>query len=126
MRSKIIRVIIPVVILSIGIFYYYTPPAETIWVPKCPWWMLTGTYCPSCGIQRFLHELLTGHLLSAFRLNPFLMISLPYATLAILGKWYNINGKLDDLNRFIYSRKVLIAYLTLYLIWWAIRIIFKI
>ena len=111
MRSKIIRVIIPVVILSIGIFYYYTPPAETIWVPKCPWWMLTGTYCPSCGIQRFLHEL---------------MISLPYATLAILGKWYNINGKLDDLNRFIYSRKVLIAYLTLYLIWWAIRIIFKI
>ena len=126
MRSRIIRVIIPVVILSIGIFYCYIPPADTIWVPKCPWWMLTNTYCPSCGVQRFLHELLAGHLLAALRLNSFLMVSLPYAALAILGRWYNINGTFDGLNRFIYSRKVLIAYLVLYFIWWVIRIVFKV
>lgn len=114
------------VILAIGIFYYHIPPADTVWVPKCPWWLMTGTYCPSCGIQRFLHELTTGHILTALRLNPFLMLSLPYATLAVLGKWYNINGVFDGVNRVIYSRRVLITYLVLYFIWWGIRIVFSI
>lgn len=114
------------VVLSIGIIYYYVIPEESIWVPKCPWWLATGTYCPSCGIQRFLHAFLTGHMLEAFRLNPFLLISIPYALMAVLGKWYNINGVFSRMNRMLYSRVVLIAYLALFFSWWAIRIIFKV
>lgn len=126
MRSTLIRVLIPVVLLAIGIFYYYIVPENSIWVPKCPWWALTGTYCPSCGIQRFFHLLFTGHIIDAFCLNPFLLLSLPYALLAVLGKWYNINGVFDKLNRFIYNRKVLIAYLVLFFVWWAVRIVFNV
>ena len=124
MPIRWIRIVIPVVILSIGIIYYYINPSETGWMPKCPWWLLTDTYCPSCGIQRFLHLLLTGHFIEALCMNPFLMISLPYATLAVLGKWYNINGVFNRLNRFIYSRKVLLVYIILFFIWWGIRIVF--
>ena len=59
-------------------------------------------------------------------MNPFLTISIPYALLAVLGKWYNINGIFDRLNRFIYSRKVLLTYVVFFLMWWVVRIIFGI
>lgn len=114
------------VALSIGIIYYYVIPEDSIWVPKCPWWLLTNTYCPSCGIQRFLHAFLTGRILEALHINPFLLISVPYAILAVIGKWYNINGVFCRMNKILYSRKVLIAYVILFFSWWAIRIIFDI
>ena len=111
---------------SIGIIYFFVNPELSIWMPKCPWWLLTDTYCPACGLQRFLHSLLRGNIIDAFLINPFLLISLPYAVLAVLGKWYNVNGIFNKLNRFIYKRNVLIAYIVLYFVWWAIRIIFNI
>ena len=126
MSTRITRIIIPIVILAIGIIYYYIAPENTIWIPKCPWWLITGTYCPSCGIQRLLHALLTGRILEALCINPFLLISIPYAFFAVLGKWYNINGVFDRMNKFIYSRRVLIAYVILFFSWWVIRIIFSI
>lgn len=126
MRIMIIRIIIPMILLFIGIIYYYVVPEETIWIPKCPWWLITGTYCPSCGVQRFLHLLLMGRIRDAFYINPFLLISIPYAILAVIGKWYNINGVFCRLNKILYSRNVLIAYSILFFIWWLIRIIFKI
>ena len=126
MRINTIRIIIPVVLLSIGIFYYYIIPDNNLWIPKCPWWLITGTYCPSCGFQRFLHLFLTGHLWDAFCMNPFLLLSLPYAALAVIGRWYNINGMFDPLNRFLYSRKVLLTYAFLFFGWWVIRIILKV
>ena len=89
----------------------------------------TEAKCPpflSAHILSFLHLLLTGHFIEALCMNPFLMISLPYATLAVLGKWYNINGVFNRLNRFIYSRKVLLVYIILFFIWWGIRIVFGI
>lgn len=126
MPIRLIRIMIPVVIVSIGIIYYYNNPTYSLWALKCPWWLLTGTYCPSCGIQRFLHQLLCGNIIDAFLLNPFLLLSIPYAILAVLGKWYNINGVFDKTNRIIYKRQTLILYIVLYFVWWAIRIIFKV
>ena len=126
MRLILIRIMIPIVILAIGIIYFFVNPELSIWMPKCPWWLLTDTYCPACGLQRFLHSLLRGNIIDAFLINPFLLISFPYAVLAVLGKWYNINGIFNKVNRFIYKRNVLIAYIVLYFVWWAIRIIFNI
>lgn len=126
MRITTIRIIIPVVGLSIGIIYYYLAPEETIWSPKCLWWLATGTNCPSCGIQRFLHLFLTGRIVDAFRINPFLLISLPYAVLAVVGKWYNINNVFAKLNQFLYSRIILMIYVVLFFAWWIIRILFDV
>lgn len=112
---------IPMVIVSVGIFYYLLPPEDYVWIPKCPWWLLTGTYCPSCGVQRFLHALLNGRFCEAFCLNPFLIFSIPYAALAVLGKWYNVNGLFDRMNKIIYSRRILILYVFLFFFWWILR-----
>lgn len=119
--NKFLPYIIPILTLSLGIIYFFVDPNLSILCPKCPWWFLTGTYCPSCGIQRFLHFLLNGDFYKAFYVNPFLMLSFPYAILAVLGKWYNYKNKLDKLNYYLYHRTTLITYLALFFSWWIIR-----
>ena len=55
------------------LFYFLDPAASHgFWV--CPFHRLTGWYCPGCGGQRALHELLHGRFAAAFQLNPFAMV----------------------------------------------------
>ncbi|MBQ8674296.1 MAG: DUF2752 domain-containing protein [Bacteroides sp.] len=96
-------------------------PSDSVFFPKCPWLMLTGTECPSCGVQRFIHHLLNGRLLTAFHTNPFLTLALPYAALAVLGKWYNYKGIFNGVNRFVYHRITLYIYVFIFLFWWVYR-----
>jgi hypothetical protein len=56
--------------LVIGLLYAYDP-ATTAWFPSCPFRALTGLLCPLCGSLRAAHELLHGHIVDAFLLNPF-------------------------------------------------------
>ena len=53
-------------------------PATDWFFPPCPFRALTGLLCPGCGTLRALHELLNGHLFAALRLNPLMMLLLPY------------------------------------------------
>ena len=53
-------------------------PATTWFFPPCPFRALTGYLCPGCGTLRALHQLLNGHVAAAFRLNPLMMLLLPY------------------------------------------------
>lgn len=50
--------------------------------PPCPFWWLTGIYCPGCGSTRGLHALLHGMPLRALDFNPLLVIALPFLGLA--------------------------------------------
>jgi len=64
------------------VFYFFDPStSQGFWV--CPFHRLTGWYCPGCGGQRALHELLHGHFAAALRLNPFaVLVFLPLAVYA--------------------------------------------
>ena len=53
-------------------------PASAGFFPPCPFRAMTGYLCPGCGTTRALHEILNGHFLAAFRLNPVMMLLLPY------------------------------------------------
>jgi hypothetical protein len=46
--------------------------------------MLTGLTCPGCGTTRGLHHLLHGNVATAFQLNPFLILALPFFLYALL------------------------------------------
>lgn len=45
--------------------------------PTCPFRALTGLQCPGCGSTRALHQLLHGHPLVAFELNPLIVVAIP-------------------------------------------------
>jgi hypothetical protein len=53
-------------------------PATSGVFPPCPFRVLTGWLCPGCGSLRAMHQLLLGNFATAFALNPFAVISLPF------------------------------------------------
>jgi hypothetical protein len=56
---------------------YWFNPVEHSFFPKCIFHALTGLDCPGCGGLRAAHQLLHGHFLNAFKLNPMLICLLP-------------------------------------------------
>ena len=53
-------------------------PARYHFYPVCFLHKTTGLLCPGCGVLRASHQLLHGHVAAAFRLNPMLVVSLPF------------------------------------------------
>lgn len=74
----------PVAILTVlslaaagGMLLLYRYHPSELRLPQCVWFSLTGLYCPGCGSTRALHYLLHGELGRAFRMNGFMVLSLP-------------------------------------------------
>jgi len=53
-------------------------PAQIRALPLCPFRALTGLDCPGCGALRASHQILHGNLAAAFRLNPLVILFLPF------------------------------------------------
>jgi Protein of unknown function (DUF2752) len=64
-------------------YLFLFDPAKGIGYPSCPFRMLTGWQCPGCGTTRALHQLLHGHPVTAFELNPLLIVALPLIAFAL-------------------------------------------
>ena len=75
-------------------YLFFFEPGRTGFFPVCPFRALTGLNCPGCGTARGLHQLLHGNVLTAFELNPLLVLTLPvlayilisYTRFAITGR----------------------------------------
>ena len=96
-------------------------PEETIWMPKCPVYVLTGLKCPSCGIQRAIHSLLHFHFVQAFKYNYFLIFVLPYIISLAIVTWLDPKNRLKRLKRLCYSNKTVYFYLICMTAWWVVR-----
>jgi hypothetical protein len=106
-------------IVGLGFLYLFNP-ASTSFYPTCPFFWATGCYCPGCGTLRALHQLMRGHLLAAFGLNPLMVLSLPFlgysalsqARLAILG---------SPLKSVFIGPRLIWGLLVLILAYWVLR-----
>jgi len=68
-------VLLPVAAAGLVLFCF--DPRRYHFYPPCFFHQTTGLLCAGCGALRALHQLLHGHLLTAFRFNPLLVVSLP-------------------------------------------------
>lgn len=66
-----------VVIAAAVAVYFLFNPLKAGFFPRCPFYVLTGLYCPGCGSQRAFHALLHGHLLTAAHDNLLSVLALP-------------------------------------------------
>ena len=73
-----------VAILVTGAVLFLFNPTQYGLYPACPLHKLTGLSCPGCGSLRALHQLAHGHFGEALRLNPPLMIALPFLSWMVL------------------------------------------
>lgn len=67
---------LPVAIVALVLFCF--DPRRYHFYPVCFFHKTTGLLCAGCGAMRALHQLLHGHLVTAFRFNPLLIVSLPF------------------------------------------------
>lgn len=86
MRRRVGQVLIVVLLAGIAVTYKYLDPAVVPIFPRCPFRLLTGYLCPGCGSQRAIHHLLNLDLPGAWRMNPLLVIALPYLLLGLILK----------------------------------------
>ena len=67
-----------------AVYLFIFGPGQTGFFPLCPFRLFTGYQCPGCGTTRALHQLVHGHFLAAFMLNPLLLIASPFLLWALL------------------------------------------
>ena len=72
-------------LLAAGAAYLFAfEPGKTGFFPICMFRFFTGFTCPGCGTTRALHQIVHGHFLTAFTLNPLFMIAIPFLLFAFL------------------------------------------
>jgi hypothetical protein len=70
-----IRLFIVMTILCLAalVVLYLGHPSEYSCMPRCPFYLLTGMYCPGCGALRAIHYFLHGNISASVRHHPFLL-----------------------------------------------------
>lgn len=96
-------------------------PAESVWMPKCPFKLLTGLSCPGCGGQRAAHALLHGDVVGALRYNWFLIYAAPYLLLLIVERFFLKGDWQQKVQRFAESKFVVMFYVFSYFAWMVVR-----
>lgn len=116
--DKIMPYAFPVIVILLGVVYYFVNPSANGHPIQCPWRLRTGTLCPACGSQRALNALVHGNVLQALSYNYFFILSIPYALIAVLISWYNRSHRFDGLKRIAFHPITLKAYVVLFFVWW--------
>src|SRR5215218_11212240 len=88
-KRAILRLVLTVAVMIAGaaLLYAHNPvpePGHVSYFPPCPFYKLTGCYCPGCGGTRALHHLLHGRVATAFDFNPLLIVALPFIGYALV------------------------------------------
>jgi len=86
MRRRVGPILIVILLAGIAVTYKYLDPAVVPIFPRCPFRLLTGYLCPGCGSQRAIHRLLNFDIAGAWRMNPLLVIALPYLLAGLILK----------------------------------------
>ncbi len=109
-------------VLGIGavVFLFALNPENSNLYPPCPFHAVTGLYCPGCGSLRALHQLLHGHLTTAFGLNPLMVLSLPFLGYNLLS--FIVSGiKGRQLPIVFVPAKGIWSFLAAVLLFWVLR-----
>lgn len=101
-------------------YFLFNPSSHSFFVP-CPFKYLTGYHCPGCGSQRAIHQLLHGDLLSAFRLNPLMILSLPLIFWGLGTMMWNSIYNTELRVKLFYSNLFIYIYFGVVLVYWIVR-----
>jgi len=117
---------LPIIIIGVLAFfgvlalYIYWSPSETNIFPKCPFYSVTGIYCPGCGSQRAAHQILNGHIFEGITRNyliGLLAIVLVYQALVFI-----INNVLNKrITNLLHKSKVASGILIVVILFWILR-----
>lgn len=103
------------------VIYTFFDPAQYVWMPKCPFHLLTGWNCPSCGMQRAIHALLHGHFIQAVSYNYFLVACVPYVVALLMAEVLKWLQRGNEFIRAVQHPVIARVYIIMFFLWWIIR-----
>jgi hypothetical protein len=117
---------LPIIILGVlaflgvlALYVFWNPTASNIF-PKCPFYSITGIYCPGCGSQRAAHQILNGNIIEGLRHNY--LIALLGLVLSYQAFMFMMNNLLNKgITNLLHKSKVTTGILTLILLFWVLR-----
>jgi len=112
--------IIPLLTFTVVYFYFIYNPGILSIFPKCPFYSITGLYCPGCGSQRAIHQFLHGHLLEGLKHNFLILI---LATVLMYdGTIFLLNHfTKKPLNNLLHQSRITKGILIIILSFWVLR-----
>ena len=119
--TKLSIIIIGVLVfLGMLALYVLWNPTETNVFPKCPFYSVTGIYCPGCGSQRAVHKLLNGSVIEGVRHN-YLIVLLALVLLyqAFMFIMNTMLGK--GVTNLLHKSKVTLGILVFVILFWVLR-----
>ena len=88
---------------------------------QCPFYQLTGLYCPGCGSGRAVYALLRGELALSFRQNPMLWLLGTPALAAQLYEYLRVVFLPRRLRPIVLTQRICAFLVLLLIAWWILR-----
>ena len=85
--------------------YFAVHPADSVYFPPCPFYLLTGFQCPGCGSQRAIHSLLHLDFKQAFLYNPLFMPALLLVGVLVYLGYFGGKNRFPRLYRILSGTK---------------------
>ena len=76
--KKKYKFIVEILVLLLVSLYYFFNPTVSIFFPKCPFHTITGLYCPGCGSQRAIHDLMHLNIFEAINHNALMFFAFTF------------------------------------------------
>jgi len=77
MKKKYKFIVEILVLLLVSLYYFFNPTVSNFF-PKCPFHTITGLYCPGCGSQRAIHDLMHLNIFEAINHNALMFFAFTF------------------------------------------------
>ena len=120
-RTKTQVYLISAVAAAGSLLYFYLDPANSRIFPPCPFYKLTGFFCPGCGSQRAFHDLLEGDIFSSADHNLLFVVFMPLAVYSAVVIINNIFRRKKMVQRLFHSYSFALTVLIVVVAFWVLR-----
>lgn len=115
------NILLCICLIGAGICLYIFKPGIGGIYPPCPFYYLTGLYCPGCGSLRGIHSLLHGDIVRALGYNPLMVLSIPFIIfLSISNSNMKVHGRVL-MKKHIFSAGFYKILLVIIFSFWVLR-----
>ena len=107
-------------IFGLAILFFVFDPSEYEIFPRCIFYSFTGYYCPGCGSQRAVHNLLhlnfSGVISNNFLFLPAVALVIYHYSFGLVNRFFRLN-----LPNIFYLKYTPVAILVIIVVFWVLR-----